>query len=166
VVPPHDPDLAEVRDRVEGDLRRQEAGTLARNAAERLVRSAVPGGLPQAAAALNLEVSSPAPLTRTANIDERLGRLPELSAAVFTLEPGAVGGPVASPLGPVVYQATRRTRPDMAQFQADPERVRRELVDKKKRDYLETFAAQLVDRCRRENKLQIYQERVDAIIGK
>ena len=167
VIPPHDPDLAEVRDWVEGDFRRLEAGRLARDAAERLLRSAVlGGGLSGAAAAFDLKVSSPAPFTRAANIDGRLGRLPELTAAVFKLEPGATGGPVASPLGLVVFQVTRRTRPDMAQFQADSEGVRRQLLDKRKQDYLDAFAAQLVDHCRRENKLQIYQERLDSIVGK
>lgn len=118
---PRLPELDEVRADVESALR---AARLKRLAVDRLAAEALKiadgGSLDQAASTLGLEIEETALFGRDDPVGS-LGRSPSVAAAALDLDQGAVGGPIETPGGSVLFEVIDRRHFDPEQFAEERE---------------------------------------------
>lgn len=141
--------LAEIRNRVQDDLRREKARGLA---AEQL-EAAKGSSLDQIAEAKGLEVKE-ATVRPTAPVTGLTGRTAELTRAVFETDEGAFGGPVEVGEGAVVFEVTEITRFDRAAFEAEKATLAQDLRLQESRK----LRAALLDKMRQAAEISINQD--------
>jgi peptidyl-prolyl cis-trans isomerase D len=127
VQPPRLPELAEVEVRVRADLERERQVERATAALAR-AKAEIEAGKPfdQAAQELGVEARESEDFGRQDPV-RGLGAVPGLAAAALALDEGAIGGPLAAPQGPVLFQVVARQRFSPLDFARDREELRREL---------------------------------------
>jgi peptidyl-prolyl cis-trans isomerase D len=149
ILPPRAPELVEV----EGKVRMVAGQERQRQRAERelqALRARVAAGqsLADAGKTLDLQPQEPEAFGPGGMVSG-LGQAPEVVAAAFQLEVGGIGGPIATPQGPVLFEVTERTHFDPAAFAAEKEALR----DRLERDELNRLLGALVERKRQELKV-------------
>ncbi len=155
VLPSRDAEFAEVEQEVRDVVRgKKESELLTAALAE--VRERIEGGLGMDDAAdefdAAIEESGSFGLREPIGV---LGALPELSRQVFALSTGQFGGPVATPLGAVVFEVTERESFDPELF--EPEATRNELLNERNTTLLQS----LLQRLREEVGVQYTQDFID-----
>jgi peptidyl-prolyl cis-trans isomerase C len=121
-----------------------------RDSADRL-RAGTP--IEEIATALGVEVKSSGEFARSGAVGE-LGREPELAEAVFALEPGAVGGPVSTRTGAVLFQVDQKTQSDPAELERRREELREQLTNRR----LDDLFLSLIEQRRNELEVHYNQE--------
>jgi peptidyl-prolyl cis-trans isomerase D len=152
------PELAEVEAQVRQAVLAEKAKEAALAALEQTA-ARVRGGvaLEAVAAELGVEVKSAGPFGRSAPVGE-LGREPALADAVFALDAGAVGGPVSTRQGAVVFQVDERTKGDDAELQ----RRRGELRDQITNQRLDNLLLSIIEQRRLELEVHYNQELLES----
>jgi len=126
-LPAHMPTLDEVRDKVRSAAERERAGQLATASLERAKAALASGrSFDEVAKSLELEPRDSGEFTRQAGISGLAGAEAVVDAAM-QLPAGAVGGPVATGQGAVLFRVTSRVPFDAARFAAERETLRDEL---------------------------------------
>jgi len=126
-LPAHLPELAEVREKVRSAAQRERAGQLAVAALERAKAALAAGrSLDEVAQGAGLEVRDSGEFTRQAGIAALSGADAVVDAAM-QLAAGAVGGPLATPQGAVLFRVTSRVPFDATRFATERETLRDEL---------------------------------------
>ena len=152
------PELGEVEERVREAVRAEKAREAAiaslRQSADK-VRAGAP--IEEVAAELGAEVKSTGPFAREAAVGE-LGREPALSEAAFALDAGAVGGPVATRQGTVIFQVDERTRLDPAELDSRRAELREELREQR----LQQLLMSLIEQRRLELDVHYNQELLES----
>jgi len=126
------PELNEVEDKVRDAVKIEKAKDAAL-AAMRASADKVKSGaatLEQIATELGTEVKSSGSFNRSAAIGE-LGREPALADAVWSLDQGGVGGPVATRAGAVIFQVDERTKGDSAELATRREELREQVMNER-----------------------------------
>ena len=141
--------LAEIRNRVEDDLRRQKARE---QAAEQLRATGV-SSLDQLAESRGLEIRE-ATVKPNAPVTGLIGQTAEFSEAVFETEQGTLGGPVTVGQGAVMFEVTGVTRFDRAKFDAEKATLSQDLRLEESRK----LRAALIDKLRQEAEIEINQD--------
>lgn len=158
---PRLPELDEVRERVQADLKQQKmaAASLARLQEVRSRLAAGEGGLDEVAGELGLEVKESNEFgTKTAITG--LGQNPQLAEAALALEPGQIGGPFETAGGAVLFEVVERKTFDPEAFGEAAEEKRRELREQR----LNEIRTALIQKRRRELEPQ-YDSQVLANFG-
>lgn len=151
--PAHTGSLAEVRDRVLADYRREKAVELARTRAEELAKKAQESGnLSAAAKALGFEIKTSESIARSGTIPE-VGPARELSAA-FTLAPGRTGAPASVGTNWVVYRVTSREEAKPEDLERQRKEITQRLLQERRQVAYEAFQAALRDRLQKEGQLK------------
>jgi peptidyl-prolyl cis-trans isomerase D len=157
----HTPPLAEVRDRVMNDVRRDRGKAAAKERGEQLLARAKAAGLEAAAAESSLEVQETGPFDRHTATIPKLGPLADLRADAFTLTKDA-------PLAPRVYDLSgdaivasfrTRTPADMSGFDAAKDTLRTTLLQQKRQAAATAYLDHLKERAHREGTLEVYGEK-------
>jgi peptidyl-prolyl cis-trans isomerase D len=157
IVPAHRATLAEVRDKVLADYRREKSSELAQSRAEEVARRAKAGeALPQVAKALGLEVKKSDPSSRTGAVKD-VGSASQLQAA-FTMPIGQISAP--TPLGGnwLVFQVSNRQEPNLEDLAKQGTQIEQSLLQTKREAAFDAFRKGLEDRLRRDGKLAINAE--------
>jgi peptidyl-prolyl cis-trans isomerase D len=141
--------LAEIRNRVEEDLRRQRG----REAAAESLRQLQTGSLESVAGEKGLAVNSVTVRPGTP-VEGITGNTAALAQAVFDQREGQLGGPVIVDAGAVMFEITEVTRFDQGQFDAEKHGLREDLRQQEVRK----LRAALLDKLRQEAKIQINQD--------
>jgi len=146
IVPAHQPELAEVEARVRAALVREQANQKAEVELAR-AKSELAGGksLDAVAAELGLEARDSGEFARDGSI-QGLGPAPHLAAAAMQLDAGAVGGPLVTPVGAVLFRVVKRTPFDAAKFAAE----RQATLDQLRRTEADRLLGSLLERRRQE----------------
>jgi peptidyl-prolyl cis-trans isomerase D len=152
----HPGTLAEVRDRVTGDYRRDRASELAKARAEEFGRKALSGGFAQVAKSMGLEMKTSELVSRTSSIPE-VGNLRQLSDA-FTSPVGTLGKPAFLGARWVVYRVAAREEPKPEDLVKQFGEIQANLLNSKKQMAYDTFRASLQERMQNEGKLQFNQQ--------
>ena len=150
----HPATLAEVRDRVAGDLRHEKAIDLAKTRAEDLAKRAKGGeNFAAAAKALGFEVKTSEPITRAGNVPDA-GSAKQFAAA-FTLAAGQAGDPV--PLGAnwAVYRVAQHDPVNQADFETQKAKLEETVLQQKRQTAFDLFRTSLRTRLQQEGKLQL-----------
>ena len=154
IQPAHPGTLAEVRDRVTSDIRREKSVELAKSRAEELYKRSQSGeGLAAAAKALGVELKTSEPFARTGTVPGA-GSARQLSEA-FSLPAGQTGPPVFLGADWIVYHVLEREQvktEDMAKLRKE---VEPQVLQSKRQLAYEAFRTALEQRMRQQGKLQI-----------
>jgi peptidyl-prolyl cis-trans isomerase D len=154
IEPTHPGKLAEVRDKVLSDFRRDKSLELARARAEELARRAKAGeDFAKVAKSLGLEVKTSELIARTGSISG-LGSAREVDSA-FSMPVGQTGVPVSIEGNWVVYRVAAREEPNPADFASKQGQIQQSLLQDKRTTVYEAFRTDLEDRMKREGKLSI-----------
>ncbi len=157
IVPAHRATLAEVRDKVLADYRREKSSELAQSRAEEVARRAKSGeALPQVAKALGLEVKTSDPFSRTGTVKD-VGSASQLQAA-FTMPIGQISAP--TPLGGnwLVSRVSNRQEANPEDLAKQSTQIEQSLLQTKREAAFDAFRKGLEDRLRRDGKLAINAE--------
>lgn len=157
IQPAHQGTLAEVRERVVGDYRREKAAELAKVRAEELARHAqASGNLAQAAKTLGLEAKTSEPLARNGSVPD-VGSGKQLLAS-FTMPVGTISTPVFLGARWCVYRVVAREEPKAEELAKQRAEIEASAVQNKRQMAFEAFKSALEQRLTREGKLRINQE--------
>ncbi len=155
----HTPPLAEVRDRVNADARRERGEAAAKERADKLLARAKEIGLDRAAAEAGGQVEETGAFERIAPIP-KVGRLPDLTADAFALTPEAPLAPkVYVSRGDAIVAALRtRTPADMTGFAGEADKLRTTLLGQKRRAAIEAYVSYLKERAHAEGALEVSRD--------
>ncbi len=125
--PPRTPEFAEVEAKARQAAEREQREARARRDLE-AARAQMSAGksLDEVAKGLGVEVRDSGEFGASGSIGG-LGQAPELNRAALALEVGGVGGPVATPQGPVLFQVATRRHFDSIEFAAKKSETRAQL---------------------------------------
>ncbi|HEX2465958.1 MAG TPA: peptidyl-prolyl cis-trans isomerase [Thermoanaerobaculia bacterium] len=145
------PELAEVEQKVKDAVQIEKAKEAALAALRQSADKVRAGGasLEQIATELGAEVKSSGSFNRSAAIGE-LGREPAVSDAVFALDTGGVGGPVATRTGAVIFQVDERTKGDSTELATRRDELREQVTNQR----LENLLLSIVEE--RRLKLEVH----------
>jgi peptidyl-prolyl cis-trans isomerase D len=130
VVPEHVPKLDEVRARVEQDYRAEQSKLLASQKAREFAARVKNGDFKKLAQAQGLKVKESKDFTQQENVDDLIPG--SAVTAAFTLAPGQTSD-VASPgNNNLVFRVASHTPANEADFAAQADRIREELLDRKR----------------------------------
>jgi peptidyl-prolyl cis-trans isomerase D len=153
----HPGGLAEVREKVAADFRRERAGELARTQAEELAKRGQSGeSLATAAKALGFEL-------KTSDAFPRTGSVPGAGSArqfpsAFTLAVGQTAPPVSLGANWMVFGVVVREEAKPEEFEKQRKDLEQQVLQSKRGLAYEAFRSALEDRMKREGKLKIMQD--------
>ncbi len=153
IVPEHVPALEEVRAQVEEDFRHEQSVTLAQDKARKLAELAKTEDFDKAAKSLGLAPKLSNDFSESEYV-EGVGSGSQLSDA-FTLNPGQVSGVISVGSNQVLFKVVSRTPANEADFAAQRDQIREELVDQKRNLQFEIYRANLEKQFIRSGKLKI-----------
>jgi peptidyl-prolyl cis-trans isomerase D len=153
------PELAEVEQKVR-DAAQIEKAKEAALAALALSAERVRSGkatLEQIATELGSEVKSSGSFNRSAPIGE-LGREPAVADAVFALDTGGVGGPIATRAGAVIFQVDERAKGDPTDLATRRDELREQVTNER----LENLLLSIIEERRLELEVHYNQQLLES----
>jgi peptidyl-prolyl cis-trans isomerase D len=154
--PAHQGTLAEVRERVTVDVRRDKAADLARKHAEDIAVKAKGGNLSTAAKGAGIAVKASEPFARNGSIPD-VGSAKALSAA-FSMNPNDVSGPVFLGANWVVFKLLAKEAINPVQMITQMREVQDSLLQSKRQVAFDAFRDAVRDRWTKEGKVKFNQE--------
>ncbi len=165
-LPARQPELSEVEAHVRRAVEQEKRQQLARQRLEKASREMADGKtLEEVAAELGVDVQESGEFGADGPV-AGLGSVPEVAQQALTMDEGAVGGPVATPQGAVLFQVSERKRFEPAELAAHRDEVRERLAAQRsnlleaaliqqRRDELGvTFSRQVADQIQKDNGAQ------------
>ncbi len=157
VQPAHPGSLAEVREKVAADFRREKAVESAKAQAEELSkRGQSAEGLGAAAKALGFELKTSEPFARTGTV-QGVGSARQLQAA-FSVAVEETGAPLFLGSNWVVYRVVAREEVKPEELEKQLKEIESQVLQSKRGLAYEAFRTALEDRMKREGKLKLFQE--------
>jgi peptidyl-prolyl cis-trans isomerase D len=150
----HQGTLAETRDKVLADYRRDNAAQLARTKAEELAKRAKAGEpLTKAAKALGEETKTSAPFARVGQVSD-LGAATQFNAA-FSMKVDEISAGVPIAANWVVYRIVTHDAPKMEELILQKTQLQQQLLQTKQQASYDAFKKALQDRLKSEGKIVI-----------
>jgi peptidyl-prolyl cis-trans isomerase D len=153
IAPEHVPALDEVRAQVEEDYRHEQSITMAQDKARKLAELAKTQDFDKAAKSLGLTSKESNDFSETEYV-EGVGSGNQLSQA-FTLNPGQVSDVTAAGTNQVLFKVVSHTPANEADFAAQSDQIREELLDQKRDLQFEIYRQNLKEQFIRSGKLKI-----------
>jgi peptidyl-prolyl cis-trans isomerase D len=159
IVAAHPATLADVRDRVTTDLRRQKSIELAKSRADELAKRAKGGeNFAAAAKALGLEV-------KTSDVVSRTGSIPDagsakLFASAFSMAVGQVGDPYSSGANWTVYRIAQHDPLNQDDYDKQKAKLQDQVLQRKRQTAYDLFRTSLKTRLQAEGQLKYNPENV------
>jgi peptidyl-prolyl cis-trans isomerase D len=164
VVPGHQGTLAEVRDRVLADYRKDKAQDLAEQKADKLANDLKTGtAFDKAAKSLGLNAKTTDPITRTSQIPG-VGSAKELEPA-FNMAVGQAGGPTLINGNWIVYQVKVKQGSSPADFAKAKDALQKQILTEKQNAAFEAFHDALQKRYEQEGKLAFNQANLKLLLN-
>jgi parvulin-like peptidyl-prolyl isomerase len=154
IVPEHVPTLEEVRDRVEEDYRHDQSGVIAQDKAKQFAQQAKSGDFDKVAKAAGLTAKESKEFSATDYV-EGVGSATQFTEA-FSMKPGETSGPVSIGSNYVVYRLISHTPANEADFAAQRDQIREELLDQKRNLEFEIYRQNLKQQLERTGELKLY----------
>jgi peptidyl-prolyl cis-trans isomerase D len=153
IVPEHVPTLDEVHAQVEEDYRHEQSIKLAQDKARKLAELAKTQDFDKAAKTLGLTPKESNDFSANEYV-EGVGNGSQLSAA-FTLNPGQVSDVISAGTNQVLFKVVSHTPANDADFAAQRDQLREELLDQKRDLQFEIYRENLKNQFLRSGKLKI-----------
>jgi peptidyl-prolyl cis-trans isomerase D len=159
VLPSHQGNLDEVRDKIIASLKQQKAQELARSKAEDLSKRAKSGEKFEAAAkALGLDPKTSEEISRAGSIAD-VGGGKQLGAA-FNMKVAEVSTPQNIGVNWVVYRIDAKTQANPADFEKQKKDLTSQVLNEKRGLAYEAFRSGLEERLKREGKVKLMPEKL------
>ena len=164
ILPAHQGTLAETRDKVLADYRRDNSATLARSKAEDLAKR-VKGGeaLAKAAKELGAEAKTSAPFARNGQVSD-LGSATQFNAA-FNMNVNQISEALPVAANWVVYRIVTHDNPKMEELILQKPQLEQQLLQTKQQASYDAFKTALQERLKSEGKIVIDAANLKAITG-
>jgi len=163
IVPEHVPTLDEVRAQVEQDYRHAQSVELAQDKARKLAELAKTQDFDKAAKSLGLTAKQSNDFSQNEYV-EGVGSGSQLSEA-FTLNPGQVSGVISAGPNQVLFKVVSHTPANEADFAAQRDQLREELLDQKRDLQFEIYRENLKDQFIRSGKLKMNDARMKTFLA-
>ncbi len=157
---PHVPKLEEVRDKVRDDVIRQKAFEIAQQKAAQVIAEGKGGDLQKAAKAAGLEAKTTEMIARDQPIPD-IGISPQVDAAAFALPVGAISQPIKTDNALVVVRVTDKKQPTPAEYAADREKTRDDLVNERRNRF---FSAYML-KAKQAMNITVNREALQRVLG-
>ncbi|HMD84419.1 MAG TPA: peptidylprolyl isomerase, partial [Terriglobia bacterium] len=155
--------LDEVRAQVEEDYRHAQSVELAQDKAKKLAELAKTQDFDKAAKSLGLTSKQSNDFSENEYV-EGVGSGTQLGDA-FTLNPGQVSGVISAGSNQVLFKVVSHTPANEADFAAQRDQLREELLDQKRDLQFEIYRANLKDQYIRSGKLKINDARMKQFLA-
>jgi peptidyl-prolyl cis-trans isomerase D len=153
--------LDEVKDRVKEDLTKQKAKDLAQQKAAALASALkTAGDMAKAAKAAGVEVKTTELVPRESPLPD-IGTSLEVDAVTFALPAGATSDPIVTENGVAVVKVVEHTQPTPAEFAAERDRLREEMVN----DRRGRFFAAYMQKAKAKMKIEVNRENLQRVVG-
>ncbi len=164
VEPSRSPTFDEIRARVEQEYKADQAGKmLAQRTLELSEKARSLHNLKKAAQEVGAAF-------KTSDLVGPTSQVPEIGAltsgpvsAVFDMKPGEISQPINTGRNGVVISLLDKQEPPAAQFAASKDRLRDQLLEKKRNQFLDVFAFNLQQRMEKDGKIKINQQELKRI---
>jgi peptidyl-prolyl cis-trans isomerase D len=157
IIPAHQATLDEVKDRVLADYQKGKSIDLARSRAAELAKRAESGeDLAKAAKSLDLTVKTSDSFARGGSVPD-VGTAKQLAEA-FRMANGQVGGPVQSGENWVVFRTIAHDVPNPDDLAKQHDDIQQQLLQTKQNAAFDAFHTDLINRLKKEGKLNINAE--------
>jgi len=153
IAPEHVPTLEEVRAQVEEDYRHEQSITLAHDKAQKLAELAKTQDFDKAAKSLGLTPKQSNDFSENEYV-EGVGSGTQLAEA-FTLDPGQLSGVISVGNNQVLFKVLSHTPANQADFAAQSDQIREELLDQKRALQFEIYRQNLKDQFIRSGQLKM-----------
>jgi peptidyl-prolyl cis-trans isomerase D len=153
IVPEHVPTLEEVHARVEEDYRHDQSGVIAADKAKQFAQQAKNGDFDKLAKAAKLTPKESKDFSASDYV-EGVGSGAQLIEA-FTLNPGETSGVVSVGANSVVFRVVSHTPANDADFAAQRDQIREELLDQKRNLEFEIYRQNLKQQLVRTGELKL-----------
>ncbi|MGH9524234.1 MAG: peptidylprolyl isomerase, partial [Terriglobales bacterium] len=156
VQPARTPSFDEIRARVEQDYKSDQARQLLAQKTQELSEKAKSEHNLQAAAK---QVGAEFKSSELVGVDSQVPDIGALSGGpaegVFDMKPGEISGPINTGRAGVVIALTDKQEPPAEQLAASKDRLRDQLLQQKRNQFLQVFVSGLRDRMQKEGKIKI-----------
>lgn len=155
VEPARSPSFEEVRSRVEQDYKAEKAQQmLQQKTAELSEKARSMHDLKKAAKEVGATVKTSDLVGPNSQVPD-IGALTGPAQVVFGMKQGDISGPISTGRGGAVIALVDKQEPPAGQFAASKDRLREQLLQKKREDVLEIFAANLQKQMEKSGKIKI-----------
>jgi peptidyl-prolyl cis-trans isomerase D len=163
VKPPATPTFEEAKAQVETQFKNERAGQLLPQKTQELAdRAHAEHNLKKAAAELGATVKTSSLVSPSDQVPD-VGSMGGQASVAFTMKPGDISGPINSGRNGVVLSLLEKQEPSLAEFDKAKDQLREQLLDRKRTEVMQIFAANLRARLEKEKKIRINQQEWDRI---
>ncbi len=155
ITAPQLPAFEEVREQLLADYREQKRGEVAQQQAKEFFEAARRQGFTETATEQGLAVTTTDFFKSGVNVDDILKFSPVLHDWLPRMEVGEVSPPITVANKLVVFQVVEKTPIDEQAFAQAKEQLARQLASKKRSSFFSSYLQNIVDRLRKEEKIQI-----------
>jgi len=163
VKPPATPTFEEIRARVEAEYKGDRAqALLAQKTTEMADKAKAEHDLKKAAKEFGAAVKTSDLVTSSGQVPE-LGSLTGPASVVFTLKPGEISGPINTGRSGAVLSLLERQEPTADEIAKGADQLRESMLNRKRNDAFQVFAAGLRKSMEKSGKLRINNEEMSKI---
>jgi peptidyl-prolyl cis-trans isomerase D len=163
VKPPSTPTFDEIRSRVEQEFKNERASSLlAQKTAELSDRAKADHDLKKAAKELGAAYKTSDFVAPDGQVPD-IGSMTGPAAAVFTLKPGEISGPITTAASGAVLSVIEQQAPTDADFAAKKDQVRDALLQQKQGEAFALFVGNLRDQMEKSGKVKTNQKELDTL---
>jgi peptidyl-prolyl cis-trans isomerase D len=161
--PASTPTFEEIRARVESEYKADRAQALLGQKTQELADKAKgEHDLKKAAQQMGATVKTSDLVTINSQVPE-LGRMSDAGAVAFTLKPGEISGPINTGRGGAVISLLEKQEPSAEELAKGSEQVRESLLQQKRSEAFQLFAAGLRQRMEKDGKIRINKAEMNRI---
>ena len=158
IEPARTPSFDEIRARVEQDYKADQARQLlAKKTQELSEKARAEHDLKKAAKEVGADFKTSELVSASSQVPDIGALAGGPAAAVFDMKKGEISGPIDTGRGGVVVALVDKQEPPAEQLAASTDRLRDQLLEQKRNQYLQVFISSLRDRMEKEGKIRINQ---------
>ncbi len=157
------PTFDEIRARVEADYKGDRAQALLGQKTQELSEKAKANhDLKKAAQQMGATLKTSELVTIASQVPE-FGRMADTGAVAFSMKPGDISGPISTGRGGAVLQLLDRQEPTAEEAAKGSEQIREGLLQQKRGQAFQLFAAGLRQRMEKDGKIRVNKAEMDRI---
>jgi peptidyl-prolyl cis-trans isomerase D len=165
VKPPATPTFDEIRARVETEYKAGQAQQLLGQKLQQLAEAAKSShDLKKAAQQVGAEYKSSELVGPQSQVPE-LGRMADGASVAFSMTKGQISNPIQTARGGAVLMLTDRQEPTAEELANSSEQTRDQLLQQKRQEAFEVFAAGLRERMEKAGKIKVNKDEMNRIMG-
>ncbi len=164
ITPAATPTFDQIKDKVTEDYKNQQVGTLLLQRTQELTEKA------RSEHDLKKAAKETGASLKTSDLVGPDSQVPDLGSmsgpgpsAAFDMKPGEIQGPISAGRNGAVIQLLDKQEPPLDQLAASRDRIREMLLEQKRNEFLEVFAANLREQMQKDGRIRINKQEMEQI---